>query len=259
MVSLLLEAYKEGAKVAKKTGCLAAHVAARFSTLRVLLLVLNANRDALTQPAGEFGSILHQAASGAHADSVAVVEFLHEQDKSLIKTRDSRGFTPLHCAALRSSSEVIKCVYNLDRGAIQVANKKHDHLPLHSLMLRCELLPSCTFEPASDEAESLRFLLKACPMAVTVRNKEGLTPFGLCMKYAQRVSDYAKRLLLFECPSLSPSLFAKLNYEARYVAVFLQAFRKDIVYEGNTNLLRRLRQMRRRGGMDVVRHVISYL
>ena len=245
VVAKLLAKYKEAAAVALPNGLLAVHLAARLSTKEVLEMVVKANMEGVKVVAGAYGTAMHQAASGKN---VANVEYLHSLSPALIAIKSSNGLSPLHFAAQSSNFAMLRAVFACDPLAVRVADND-GLLALNYLMDRSYKL---TFEPLSDEAKSLRFLLKAYPQGTSHANNAGDTPYSLCLP----ARAYARRLLLLAAPALDPAELHRVNYEARRQVLFL-AF-SAVEAKGKETMLRRLRKQCD-GAVNVVRVISSFL
>jgi hypothetical protein len=245
VVATLLARYKEAAAVAKTNGCLAVHDAAQYSTKEVLEMVVEANMEGVKVVAGTCGTAMHQAAGDKN---VANVEYLHSLSPALIAIKSSIGSSPMHFAASLSNFAMLRGVFACDPLAVRVANNE-GFLALHHLMSRSNKL---TFEPLSDEAKSLRFLLKAYPQGASHASNAGRTPYSRCLP----ARAYARRLLLMAAPALDPAELHRVNYEARRQVLFL-AF-SAVEAKGKETMLRRLRK-HRDGTINVVRVISSFL
>jgi len=91
VVATLLAKHKEAAAVALPNGCLAVHVAAKYSTSEVLEMVVKANMEGVKVVAGIYGTAMHQAACGKN---VANIEYLHSLSPALIAIKSSDGSSP---------------------------------------------------------------------------------------------------------------------------------------------------------------------
>jgi len=109
-----------------------------------------------------------------------------------------------------------------------------------------------TFEPLSDEAKSLRFLLKAYPQGASHANNAGRTPYSFCLP----AHAYARRLLLIAAPALDPVKLHRVNYEARRQVLFM-AF--SAVGEGGNECILMKIKNHRDGTINVVRLISSFL
>jgi len=268
VVASLLAAYPEGAAVASNDGYLAIYLAARYSSAAVLEMVFRANEAALrlTIDGGREngGSIMHAAAGGVNS---ANVEFLHSVDPSLVTARNKNGNTPfLFAASCLSSFDVLRAVYACDPSAVGVVDDEgclafHHllHLKPHFMLRRADGVLISAFEPLSDEAAQLRFLLKVYPQGASHVNNKGETPYSLCGH--QRVSAYARRLVLMAAPSLDPAELHRVNYEARRQVLFLVfaavSSHSTPTPSHRSNLLRRIHKLR--GGPGLVRKIATFL
>jgi ankyrin repeat protein len=228
VVRTLLSAYKDGARlIDEESGMIPLHFAAASSCARVVRMLLEAYPEGALMNVDYFGTAMHQT-SCLTKDRRKVIHALHKENPMAVQTASmGNNWLPLHTTADLGNLESMMEIYHLYPDAVKA--KDYDgNLPLHILMTDKD---PClySFHPLSDEAGALRFLLKAYPQAVAVKNggsyrgvvssEVGETPYDISIR--ERLSPYVHRLLLRACPHIHREELHELNYAERRGALFL--------------------------------------
>ena len=268
----LIAAYPEGLQRGKNDGGLPAHLAAKFGTLEMLTVVLDAYPEAVSSNA-RLGTPMHQAAYRSDAAGPEIIRYLYDRHPAAIKTPcRERGWYPLHFAAESGSYAVLKLVHTHYPEAISIATTDgYQNLPLHVLVTERQFI-----SPLSDETDMLRYLLRHYPAAVTIPagpDDGNRNAYELYMR-----PDFVLRLLLRAAPELDPGELHRLNYSERRMALFLAhcaISKTDDHYsrsngsssnsnnnsssKGGSSFVLRLRALARRNMGELFREIVSFL
>ena len=168
IVSLLLEAYPEGAQVMNEHGILPMHVAALNGQSEIFCLLLevyhtvdddNAEFVSLLLKANESGKFpLHDAADEGHTE---IVRFILDAYADGAKVLNENGNLPLHVAAMKGNVEIVSLLLEAYPEGAEVATEK-GNLALHHAA-------------SKGNVEIVSLLLKAYPEGAQV-DKYGILP-----------------------------------------------------------------------------------
>jgi ankyrin repeat protein len=211
IVEELLLVYPDGVHVENSEMFLPVHIAAQYSTVDVLKLLINLHPESVTTVASDgSGTPLHRAIDGHNE---AVVNYLCNTFPNCLKIPDGQGYLPLHVAAGCDNINMLKVVYHLYPDAIKTFSGD-GRLPLHFFAID-EYDEDISENDGA--ADILRFLIKAYPESVDIPDANGCTPFSLC----RTDSAFCRRLFLRAKPSLNYEEYVQLNYAPRKMAMFL--------------------------------------
>jgi hypothetical protein len=235
VLSLFIGRNSNGIKCISSLGCLPIHHAAVYSSLDVVMFLVNAYPESISMEI-EHGigrnrdqegcNLLHLAqVSLPHVDnSEAIVEYLCNLRPALVHMKCAQGLTPLHHALMFSKKlkiESIEVLCNADESVLKDFCAPSDITSLRSYQLPLHLLiehktPSLE---VSDEGDCFRLFLRMYPASAGIIDSHFNTPYDLAV--SKNLSVYFVRLLLNADPTINPVVKRNLNYAARREGMFL--------------------------------------
>jgi hypothetical protein len=217
-----LEVYKDGATIVDDEGQLPIHYLFHREDefpVEQLRIIIAANPTGTSARTDANKNVLQTALESCCYVTDEMIEVIHGSDPTAAQTKDSDGNLPLHLACKRETLEAIEAIYACYPAAISEYNNK-GLTPLSCLFE--SRIAGTIWEPVSVEADTLRFLLRHCPI-------DTFHDYALRCRFAggndddanYRWPDFVRRLLLRADPTTCPAELAKLNYAERRMAMFL--------------------------------------
>eukprot|EP00956_Cyclotella_meneghiniana_P009584 scaffold13228_cov45-Cyclotella_meneghiniana.AAC.4 len=180
------------------------------SSLILILKATQIDTDVLSERDEHGRALLHYAAMLRSPEFCRVI---HDQNDTLVKTKDGDGCLPLHCACINGNVNAAKYLLEIYPDSIHIPND-YGWYPLH-------LLASCDRGSNENLQELLLFLLKQNKDAVSTPDHNGALPLHI----ACGIQELA---------------FVKLLFDAHPDGIFVQSEGGDtpvdiaIVYESDT-------------------------
>jgi len=164
MVRLLLQL---GASVNQVDTCGASplYLASSLGYTDVARLLLQEARPNVNARTSLGGTALHAATACGSLE--IVVELIHEGANLTIQDKDGR--TALHIAAMKGFSDISKCL--IEQGAPVAVLDSLNNTPLHHAVAEGGI-----------DIENIEVLIKKCPQALCITNKNGLTPLTIAIR-----------------------------------------------------------------------------
>jgi hypothetical protein len=240
--------------VKNNSGHLPIHLAAEYSTLNVVELLLELNPELFYEKTRDGLNLLHMVLNDDRLEKApanAKVQYLCDHHPDLLQMVDNRGRIPIsllsHCD-LKS----IKIMCEKDNTIVKHVCHSQDidldrKLPLHYHLIYGI---SPFFSNVSNRADCFRYLLGLYPAAAGIKDGRNRSPYDYAVGY---LDVYFVRLLLNADHAIEPEGRRHLNYAARREAMFL-AFRA-LSSNYNPSIWVKLRYESR----DSLVHTISYL
>jgi ankyrin repeat protein len=204
VLNILLEVRPELVFVPDAFGDLMLHYSARLNprieVLRYLLMLNPAATRAKGRQGRTPGHILTTTASTSH---LVELEFILNQDLSVLKLGDDSGNTPLHLSFWqcweRKLHQIPKLILDLDRDAAFMKNN-HDELPLHQICERADLTSAEAYALFEDILELYTQQRTSAEDYFMMICKGGCTPLHRACRNECVSSSRAIRRLLDLCP-----------------------------------------------------------
>jgi ankyrin repeat protein len=214
VISVLLNAYKEGARVADDEGSLPLHHAAYGMTLASVKILVEAHPAALSVCTDRYGSPFSQASGRKDSEGLAVLKYLYELQPDSIMEFGERKWLPLHFAASFASLDIMNFLLSKYSEAAKAQTSLAGSLPLHLLIERFQ-----SDSLSTKFGDMLRVLLRYYPDAAEKPDSDGVIPYSMAVEGA--MPFLIRRLLLRAVPVIDPAELRRLNYEERRMAMFL--------------------------------------
>ena len=149
-------------------GCLPIHYAVTAKSTTFCKQLIDAYPESLWSRAGVGWLSIHRACAHGEGDDTAdIIQYMLEMESELINDEDSKGFLPIHYAAMYGRTKSIELLLKFDlNAASKETNDGSWQLPLH---VACEYHPNLS---------SIQLLYDAYPEAilVSVRDEYSRTP-----------------------------------------------------------------------------------
>eukprot|EP00956_Cyclotella_meneghiniana_P025776 scaffold54458_cov36-Cyclotella_meneghiniana.AAC.1 len=151
-------------------------------------------------------TLLHYAAERRSPEFCKVI---HDQNDTLVKTKDDDGWLPLHCACFYGNVNAAKYLYSVYPESSNIADNEGWY-PLH-------LLAMCRRGSNENRQELLLFLLKHNNGAVSTPNHDGCLPLHIACRGMKQLSFTKSYLMRIQMASLFKTKMGilPLNFTAK--------------------------------------------